>query len=1626
VSKGLAQLKFNSSYVKANNELRLQAVLATNESAPIANRTVGFYLQPEMDLSMRDRGWICLGSGETDKNGVASLNIAVNMMGGHHALEARFAGDEDFKSCSNSTDFVVESPSPNLRVVNLEKNGSKVRFVLRVTDSYGFPLAGRVFAVDFLNVGQSSLNVISNQTGYVDISLNAGTVLNFIDSRITVFKDEYTARLQTLARLNLTGSSSSFGLSEDNGDQKFAENSVLGKPTDSAIGTEGGNQVLSMPGVQVTVTPNPGKTDLPDRVKAKFSSYTPYDGVKFYYYLNGTTLKGVVTASVNVVLVHYPDVYRYDYSGELVWQPDYWGNYSFLVKAYDAYSTLVAQGSGSFSVQPAPANIVVYYPEAFSGSSQALTIAFSMSRTYDNGSGSSYFETVRLAPTLMWDSVKYMLDKKTNSTVIHVYVNSSRVANVVPDSEGLCKATFPLNFSGSYATINVRVVTNETSRYREVAVERSFNLTRISVTNTPSGGNDLFKFNYTLGISRDNESTYVAVDNPMKVSASLFDLPVYGTGVTFVGGRIEARSATNSSGWLSVPSGCNLMRVKSACCLDSDMASPLADIDGDGYVSPYDLASIVARSGSVFGDSSYDWRFDLNADYQIDQTDCEIVESNYGKYVDYLDAGNYNYSSVNVHFDSGYSYCLDSQGIASVPTGTSWLNMSIGGIVEFFSWTLYKNSATDNAGVASEKWCPQQAGVYVLQVRLGPYPSYAINITVAIRSDVTQLNASLNNVNYYYVLKRPVNLTVDLPSEMEMAVIPAEADSYVTNESPDSNWGSENFTMVGWSKPVYSSYTYYSYMRFDISSIPENAYILSASFSVYGTWIPAKSDGCYGSFSVHKVTDQWYEMSITWNNKSGFVPESSGDFAALACERVSFDVTEDVRSWHDNPASNYGWALRPDAHLCVLGLCSRESADPLQDQLYPLLLVYYVLPEPVLTVTAFDSAVQEGLSGLPVEISANNVTIGNSVTNSSGIATVPWSPTGHRMFSITATSFENATYEAGQATETIDFRPSTNITIFEEDMINITAGYQRNYTGALGLSALSNFGSDLKNMVVTININGTYYDNRTYNNSTQVMTGKFGLFNFSWAAPQNGTYSIRAFFEGTDEYKSCEDSILASASVTPLAILFSVSPSEFEPGASLLLNATIIDVKTNARFTGYAVNVLFICWSSNSCSPSSLGTNITTSGEATWSFIYPNNGTAYAFSARISPATNETMPQGVASNPIQLAVSKSTGITLNVTRDSSSSNHVIQGWLKSNSTGVNYAQLKIMVNDTKYLPPLTDSNGYFCLSLDLQPVNNESTTYIIIATFEDSNQEPLNCTAWAVTLDGQVYAECTTVHYGLKPSTNYAIVNVEPQVTLITADEDMSVSQANETTTQSSVQVPPQKTPEEMQKEAEDNGWLQVWGPDCFSILPPFMKWHVKVGINWLDMNVHYWIGLCGFGIDQYNGFGRLLQKAFENVPSESIDIVTSAIVSAITATTLLFVTNLIAASLTQITPAYLGVLLAYFFGGMAALTIAYTLADVYTSKAILYGVGSTLLGLLIGTLSANTLIRSIPFVIQSEITGGDPVRIAVKSIINALIGAAIGSLFINVLFISPLMIPFAAATLGLAAYAIYLGYIKS
>jgi hypothetical protein len=349
--------------------------------------------------------------------------------------------------------------------------------------------------------------------------------------------------------------------------------------------------------------------------------------------------------------------------------------------------------------------------------------------------------------------------------------------------------------------------------------------------------------------------------------------------------------------------------------------------------------------------------------------------------------------------------------------------------------------------------------------------------------------------------------------------------------------------------------------------------------------------------------------------------------------------------------------------------------------------------------------------------------------------------------------------------------------------------------------------------------------------------------------------------------------------------------------------------------------------------------------------------------------------------------------------------------------------IELDVNGTSYTLT-TDPDGYATQPLNLIAVGGQTTTYQIQALFEGAGFKTRNLTV--TDPYGQDHLVCTTLQWDFKASQNSVTLTVEApktDTTSSTSDEGVTVTQDGESTTAT---IPPAKTPEQMQAEAGSLG-LQSWGPDSFSIFPPFMKFHARVVIDWLGMDVHSWIGLGACGIDSYTGFGRLLEEGFENVPIDMVDVINSAFISSIAATTTLFITSLIAATFTSITPAYVLTLLAYSMGGAALLFGFYALANYYIARAVLFGVGATLLSLLIGVISTNTLVRSIPFMVRTELSGAEPVRLAVKSLVNTLVNNYLGatSIVSKAIFANPLMIPFALATAGLAVWALYLGWAR-
>lgn len=420
-------------------------------------------------------------------------------------------------------------------------------------------------------------------------------------------------------------------------------------------------------------------------------------------------------------------------------------------------------------------------------------------------------------------------------------------------------------------------------------------------------------------------------------------------------------------------------------------------------------------------------------------------------------------------------------------------------------------------------------------------------------------------------------------------------------------------------------------------------------------------------------------------------------------------------------------------------------------------------------------------------------------------------------------------------------------------------------------------------------------------------------------------------------------------------------------------------------------------------------TSYTTDGVTSYTIYYPGGTVAHAYRAAVKTLPGST-PQNMVSSTVQLNVGLDTRLLMNITRDFNSTRHVFNCKLFCGSSPVTAQRtIKLKLNQTREYSNTT-VNGLAEFVLWLSPqTNNDPVNYNVVASFGGDS----NSTAKATyTLpNGTIYTVCQTIQYnigsapGYKPSANSTSITIRPQTTDgATTLMDMAA----------------------MQADAQTKG-LQVWGPDSWSILPPFLKLHAKVVMDSLGMVTQIWGGFLACGVDNSTGLGTLLLEALKDLSSAAIDIAVSAIVSVITTVYILYWSSIILASFLVFTVgAYLGTL-AYYCLSLTGLIAGsfYLVHDVWLSKALLYGMGFALFGLILGAFWNDPQARIFSTWLRQQFIGGDPAMNGAKYIVNSfLTGAATASSLLSagIIFKNTLMWPFAIATFIAGVAAIYAG----
>jgi hypothetical protein len=196
------------------------------------------------------------------------------------------------------------------------------------------------------------------------------------------------------------------------------------------------------------------------------------------------------------------------------------------------------------------------------------------------------------------------------------------------------------------------------------------------------------------------------------------------------------------------------------------------------------------------------------------------------------------------------------------------------------------------------------------------------------------------------------------------------ADTSLRSSVPDNNFGAVAALTVGVSGSFFTPPTNYYLVRFDLTTIPVNAVVTSATLQL--VFVSNPSDPV--SFDLNRLLNSWGEGTntvppnlggsvarigdATWNSRLHLVaawdapggladsdyvstPSFTSTLSSATNQLSTPGITADVQLWIQNPGTNFGWIFLASGGIVGTGkqIASREDTAR-----SPILTVEYTLP----------------------------------------------------------------------------------------------------------------------------------------------------------------------------------------------------------------------------------------------------------------------------------------------------------------------------------------------------------------------------------------------------------------------------------------------------------------------------------------------------------------------------------------------------------------------------------------------------------------------------------------------------------------------------------------------------------
>ena len=181
----------------------------------------------------------------------------------------------------------------------------------------------------------------------------------------------------------------------------------------------------------------------------------------------------------------------------------------------------------------------------------------------------------------------------------------------------------------------------------------------------------------------------------------------------------------------------------------------------------------------------------------------------------------------------------------------------------------------------------------------------------------------------------------------------AEIFSCVSCGYAGNNYGTKrDLNAIAWTKNGNNS-NVRSLIQFDLSGIPANAFINSATLSLY--FNPTSEEGkhyCFphsNSSYLERITSNWNETTVTWNNQPTTTSQNRVSLGGTTSSTQSFtniNVKQLIIDSRNNPATSFGFMLRLQQEHKFKKLIF-ASSDNTTAAIRPKLTITFTVPAPI-------------------------------------------------------------------------------------------------------------------------------------------------------------------------------------------------------------------------------------------------------------------------------------------------------------------------------------------------------------------------------------------------------------------------------------------------------------------------------------------------------------------------------------------------------------------------------------------------------------------------------------------------------------------------------------------------------